>query len=100
MGGKWYCLSRTVCSGAEYSGRAGGRVYTQMFLLPEGGARRTIRERECLKWAAEGKTAWETGQILGIAERTAVFHVNNVIQKLGATNKTQAIVRALALNMI
>ena len=34
MGGKWHCLSRTVCSGAEYSGRAGGRIYTQMFLLP------------------------------------------------------------------
>jgi hypothetical protein len=40
MGGKWYCLSRTVCSGAEYSGRAGGRVYTQMFLLPTDGLAR------------------------------------------------------------
>ena len=76
------------------------RIDMPKLLLPEGGALLTIRERECLKWAAEGKTAWETGQILGIAERTAVFHVNNVIQKLGATNKTQAIVRALALNMI
>jgi len=76
------------------------RIDMPKLLLPEGSALLTIRERECLKWAAEGKTAWETGQILGIAERTAVFHVNNVIQKLGATNKTQAIVRALALNMI
>jgi hypothetical protein len=40
LGGKWHCLSRTVCSGAEYSGRAGGRVYTQMFLLPEAGLAR------------------------------------------------------------
>ena len=39
-GGKWYVLSRTVCSGAEYSGRAGGRVYTQMFLLPPDGLSR------------------------------------------------------------
>ncbi len=40
LAGKWYCLSRTVCSGAEYSGRSGGRIYTQMFLLaPEGLAR-------------------------------------------------------------
>src|SRR5262245_21384533 len=38
--GKWYVLSRTVCSGAEYSGRAGGRVYTQMFLLPPEGLAR------------------------------------------------------------
>ena len=29
-----YCLSCTTLAGAEYSGRGGGRVYTQMFLLP------------------------------------------------------------------
>ena len=60
----------------------------------------TARERECLKWAADGKTAWEIGQIMSIAERTAVFHINNVIKKLGASNKTQAIVRAVALKML
>jgi DNA-binding CsgD family transcriptional regulator len=76
------------------------RIDLPKLILPQGSALLTARERECLKWAADGKTAWETAQILGIAERTAVFHVNNVIQKLGATNKTQAIVRALALNMI
>lgn len=69
-------------------------------LLPEQNTPLTARERECLKWAADGKTAWEIGQILSIAERTAVFHVNNVIQKLGASNKTQAIVRAVALKLI
>jgi LuxR family quorum-sensing system transcriptional regulator SolR len=69
-------------------------------LLPEQNVALTPRERECLRWSAEGKTAWEIGQILSIAERTVVFHVNNVIQKLGATNKTQAIVRAVALNLL
>ena len=39
-GGEWHCLSRTVCAGAEYSGRAGGRIYTQMFLLPPEGLAR------------------------------------------------------------
>jgi len=28
-----FCLSQTVVSGAEYSGRGGGRVYTQMIVL-------------------------------------------------------------------
>jgi hypothetical protein len=28
-----YCLSWTAASGAEYSGRGGGRIYTQMFVL-------------------------------------------------------------------
>jgi DNA-binding CsgD family transcriptional regulator len=69
-------------------------------LLPEHKAVLTAREQECLKWAADGKTAWEIGQIVGITERTAVFHINNVIQKLGAANKTQAIVRAVALKLV
>jgi LuxR family quorum-sensing system transcriptional regulator SolR len=69
-------------------------------LLPGAFTPLTARERECLKWAADGKTAWEIGQILSIAERTAVFHVNNVVQKLGAANKTQAIVRAVALKLL
>jgi DNA-binding CsgD family transcriptional regulator len=69
-------------------------------LLPEGNTSLTARERECLKWAADGKTAWEIGKILSIAERTAVFHINNVVQKLGAANKTQAIVRAVALKLL
>jgi LuxR family transcriptional regulator, quorum-sensing system regulator SolR len=69
-------------------------------LLPEMNIALTPRERECLKWAADGKTAWEIGQILSIAERTAIFHLNKVIQKLAASNKTQAIVRAVALKLI
>ena len=69
-------------------------------LLPAQNVTLTPRERECLRWSADGKTAWEIGRILNIAERTVVFHVNNVIQKLEAANKTQAIVRAVALNLL
>lgn len=69
-------------------------------LLPENTAPLTQRERECLVWTADGKTAWEIGRILSIAERTVVFHINNVVQKLGAANKTQAIVRAVALKLV
>jgi LuxR family transcriptional regulator, quorum-sensing system regulator SolR len=69
-------------------------------LLPERSIAMTPRERECLKWSADGKTAWEIGQILNITERTVVFHMNNVIQKLGASNKTQAIVRAVTLSLL
>ena len=69
-------------------------------LLPAQSAPLTLRERECLQWTADGKTAWEIGRILSIAERTVVFHINNVVQKLGAANKTQAIVRAVALKLV
>jgi LuxR family transcriptional regulator, quorum-sensing system regulator SolR len=69
-------------------------------LLPGQATPLTDRERECLKWTADGKTAWEIGRILSIAERTVVFHINNVVQKLGAANKTQALVRAVALRLV
>lgn len=67
--------------------------------VPEMAVELTDRERECLRWAADGKTAWEIGQILCISERTAVFHLNNCTAKLGAVNKTQAIARAVALSL-
>jgi len=48
----------------------------------------------------EGKTAWEVGRILGISEQTAARHLNNATQKLGCSNKMQAIVKALRLQLI
>jgi DNA-binding CsgD family transcriptional regulator len=69
-------------------------------LLPAQTVLLTAREKECLKWAAEGKTAWEIGRILSISERTAVFHLNNMVKKLGASNRTQSIVRAVALKLL
>lgn len=58
------------------------------------------RERECLRWVAAGKTSWEIGHILGIAERTAIFHLNNAMKKLGAVNRSHAVARALQHGVI
>ncbi|MGN6666559.1 MAG: transcriptional activator protein SolR, partial [Trinickia sp.] len=60
----------------------------------------TPRECEVLCWTGEGKTACEIGQILNISERTVNFHVNNVLLKLNATNKVQAVVKAIAMGLI
>ena len=60
----------------------------------------TPRELEVLRWTMEGKTAWEVGAILGIAERTAVLHVSNAMHKLGCVNKHQAVLKALRLGLI
>jgi DNA-binding CsgD family transcriptional regulator len=60
----------------------------------------TKRERECLSWAAEGKTSWEIGQLLNISERTAIFHLQNTMQKLGVSGRQAAIARAVALGLI
>lgn len=60
----------------------------------------THREKECLLWATEGKTAWETSQILNISERTVTFHLQNVQGKLGVNNRQQAVARAVSLGII
>ena len=62
--------------------------------------RLTRRERECLIWAAKGKTAFEIGMILHIAETTAVFHLNNVIRKFNVANRTQAIAVGVAMGLV
>ena len=60
----------------------------------------TRRELECLSWTMEGKTAWETGAILSISERTAVLHLQNAMHKLGAISKHQAVLKAMRLGLI
>lgn len=67
-----------------------------------GPARQQLskREQECLLWSAEGKTSWEISQILGIAERTVIFHLQNASDKLKVVNRQQAVARAVALGLI
>lgn len=55
------------------------------------GVRLSPREFECLQWAAQGKSAWDIGQILSISRRTAAFHLDNARTKLGVKNLRQAI---------
>lgn len=69
-------------------------------LVPETCVVLTPREREVLRWTGEGKTAYEIGQILNISDRTVNFHINNVLSKLVATNKVQAVVKAVTMGLI
>ena len=54
------------------------------------------REFECLEWAARGKSAWETGRILGISRRTAAFHLDNAKTKFGVRTICQAVAKLAA----
>lgn len=60
----------------------------------------TRRERECLFWAAQGKTSWEIGRLLVIAERTVVFHLQNAAQKFGVSGRQAAIACAVARGLV
>jgi LuxR family transcriptional activator of bioluminescence operon len=55
----------------------------------------TKREKECLFWACEGKTTWDMSKILGVSERTVIFHLNNAVEKLGANNRQHAVAKAI-----
>ena len=58
------------------------------------------RERQVLRWTAAGKTSSETGAILGISARTVNYHMTGILLKLNAVNKTQAVVKAVTLDLL
>ncbi|MBW8791876.1 MAG: helix-turn-helix transcriptional regulator, partial [Rhizobium leguminosarum] len=59
-----------------------------------GTIRLTERERECLRHSAEGYSAKEISRIIDRSVPTVVMHLNAAAKKLGARNRTQAVVRA------
>lgn len=72
--------------------------------LPRGAEHNNFqlsnRELEVLRWASEGKTAWETGQILSIAEATATNHLKSAVRRLECVNKTQAVAKAISIGLL
>lgn len=69
-------------------------------MLPEALATLTPREKEVLRWSADGKTVPEIGCILTLSKRTVKFHIDNAIVKLNAANKVQAVVKAAAFGLL
>lgn len=60
----------------------------------------TPRELEILKWLENGKTTWDISVILSRSERVVKWHVNNLMQKLCAQNRTQAVAIGLRLGLL
>ena len=58
------------------------------------------REKEVLNWLKKGKSSWDIAAILKITERTVNFHVNNIMQKLNAVSRTQAVAVAIENNLL
>jgi DNA-binding CsgD family transcriptional regulator len=58
------------------------------------------RERDCLALIADGKSDWEIGELLAIAETTVDTHVRNARRKLGARSRAQAVALSLAAGLI
>lgn len=58
------------------------------------------REREVLQWCAAGKTSSAIADSLSISEHTVLTHIANACRKLGASNRTAAVARAMSAGLI
>lgn len=67
--------------------------------LPSEWPRLSPRQREVLFWAAHGKSAWETGQILGLTETTVKTYIADACKRLDAQNKVHAVAISLSYGL-
>jgi DNA-binding NarL/FixJ family response regulator len=58
------------------------------------------RESQVLKLLASGKTNRDIGETLFISESTVKFHVHAILNKLGASNRTEAVSIAAQLGLV
>lgn len=67
---------------------------------PVRNAELTHREVECLRFVGKGLSSPDIGKLMGIRERTVEYHVCKTLSKLGATNRREAVAKALAAGLI
>ncbi|GAA6616914.1 response regulator [Scytonema sp. NUACC26] len=81
----------------------------QSFIPPEVGAKLaermkspelSKREREVLELMATGKSNLEIAAALHISESTIKTHINNILNKLNVSDRTQAVITALKRGMV
>lgn len=81
---------RTVYQGKKYVPQQVAMKLAERITKPE----LTSRETEVLKLLTKGKSNQEIGLILKITEGTVKFHINNILNKLGVSDRTQAVIMA------
>lgn len=57
-------------------------------------------QHEILRYLRLGKTNWEIARIMGLSDRNAKYHVEEIIRKLSVMNRTEAAVKATALGLV
>jgi len=60
----------------------------------------TSREMEVLELIVRGQSNKEIGASLTISEATVKSHINNILSKLGVTDRTQAVTTALQRGLV
>jgi DNA-binding NarL/FixJ family response regulator len=60
----------------------------------------TARERDVLRLIVAGQANKQIARLLGVSEKTVKTHVSNILQKLGASDRTQAAVLAVRNRLV
>ncbi|HET9262900.1 MAG TPA: response regulator transcription factor [Vicinamibacterales bacterium] len=60
----------------------------------------TLRETQVLELVADGLSNKEIASRLGVSDETVKFHLASVLGKLGASNRTDAVRRALRRGLV
>ncbi|EHP37633.1 two component LuxR family transcriptional regulator, partial [Cupriavidus basilensis OR16] len=76
------------------------KAYSMSSEASSSPARLNDREKDVLAYAALGLSSKEIGQELGISARTVDYYVDLARDKLGAHNRTEAIVRGILTRQI
>jgi LuxR family quorum-sensing system transcriptional regulator CciR len=63
--------------------------------VAEAPVQLTDRQRECVMWAARGKSDWEIGRILGISQDTVIEHLRHARERYGVSKRTLVAIHAL-----
>lgn len=87
---------RTVLSGQRYLPRA----VQQRLRERRGYKDLTAREREILGLIVKGLRNREIAEVLGTSEGTVRIHVSHILEKLGATDRTEAAVIAIERGIV
>ncbi|MEG4453403.1 response regulator transcription factor [Microcoleus sp. N9_A1] len=87
---------RTVVSGKKYIPSAVGAKLADRLSGPE----LSDRELEVIRLIVAGKSNSEISKVLHISESTVKFHINNILSKMGVSDRTQAAIAALKRGIV
>ncbi|NJK66127.1 MAG: response regulator transcription factor [Microcoleus sp. SU_5_3] len=91
-----FAAIRTVVSGKKYIPSAVGAKLADRMNTPQ----LSDRELEVIRLIAVGKCNQEISSALHISQSTVKFHVNNILSKMGANDRTQAAIFALKRGIV
>jgi two-component system NarL family response regulator len=89
------CIRKVVQGGRHIPSQVSDKF---MDRIPDDAL--SARELEVMKLLVEGKSNQEAAAALSISESTIKFHVNHILAKLNAADRTQAVITALRRGLV